>query len=232
MAKYLKLFMVALFATLTVSLTSCGDDEPSQGKEDKDYTLKINDVTYYYGCDYLWAGMSGMEMTELWSHFSTGTVNSQKVISLTLSAQNIPIKMFDEDGEAVVNQGASKMVRLFLDLSYFDPQTTKKGTELSIYCFSPNTDRWEYSQNNELWIENPQTDSREFNGGINSTTEGTVKFVSFQKDANEGMSDYLTLEFNNLTFYKKGAVQNNGFTPLDKSVKYVISGTVIFDSSI
>ena len=33
MAKYLKLFMVALFATLTFTLTSCGDDddEPSVG---------------------------------------------------------------------------------------------------------------------------------------------------------------------------------------------------------
>ena len=43
MAKYLKLFMVALFATLTFTLTSCGDDEPA-----KEQILQIDGVTYYY----------------------------------------------------------------------------------------------------------------------------------------------------------------------------------------
>ena len=47
MTKYLKLFMVALFATMSFTLTSCGDDEdePSGIKEQ---ILQIDGVTYYY----------------------------------------------------------------------------------------------------------------------------------------------------------------------------------------
>lgn len=45
MAKYLKLFMVALFATLTFSLTSCGDDdEPNASTTGT--SLTINGVKY------------------------------------------------------------------------------------------------------------------------------------------------------------------------------------------
>ena len=45
MAKYLKLFMVALFATLTFSLTSCGDDDEPNGDVSKSKiigTWKVN----------------------------------------------------------------------------------------------------------------------------------------------------------------------------------------------
>lgn len=52
MAKYLKLLMLAIFASLTFTLTSCGDDEPSGLKEQ---ILQINGVTYYYyGDSNLW----------------------------------------------------------------------------------------------------------------------------------------------------------------------------------
>ncbi|MDE6809957.1 MAG: hypothetical protein K2J42_07725 [Muribaculaceae bacterium] len=55
MTKYLKLFMVALFATLTVTLTSCGDDdEPSAGNidgtwmENSTHYIQFNSDKSYY----------------------------------------------------------------------------------------------------------------------------------------------------------------------------------------
>lgn len=56
MAKYLKLFMVALFATLTLTLTSCSndDDKPSAGniegtwKENSNHYVQFNSDKRYF----------------------------------------------------------------------------------------------------------------------------------------------------------------------------------------
>lgn len=50
MTKYLKLLMVALFATMSFALTSCGGDEPDDpngGEKDVQYTFKFNNSIYY-----------------------------------------------------------------------------------------------------------------------------------------------------------------------------------------
>ena len=55
MTKSLKLFMVALIATMTFTLYSCGGDEPDGGdKTGKivNYSFKFNDTPFYYGISY------------------------------------------------------------------------------------------------------------------------------------------------------------------------------------
>ena len=46
MAKYLKLFMVALFTTMSFALTSCGDDEDDDVSFGNRGTISINNVKY------------------------------------------------------------------------------------------------------------------------------------------------------------------------------------------
>lgn len=55
MKKYLYLFFVALFATMSFSLTSCGDDddEPNGGNDSKS-TFTINGTTFGTNDDWAW----------------------------------------------------------------------------------------------------------------------------------------------------------------------------------
>ena len=71
MAKYLKLFMVALFATMTFTLTSCGDDEdePSSGNQ-----IEINGKKWTVKNDYFvpmgfWMESADVMKAAFWNIF-------------------------------------------------------------------------------------------------------------------------------------------------------------------
>lgn len=230
MAKYLKLFMVALFATMTFTLTSCGDDEPDNPNGNgKDYSFEFNNTPYYYGCDYLWAGIDGMDMTELLSHFSQD--DDKEYTLITFTAQNTPFRMFDDKGEIITEQDATTLLKGTIFFEYFNPKSMNKGDKLRIhYTLRPDTEWDVYSY---LDFETVKTSDTE-RYGLNKETGGSVKFVSYEENIDDMGTDYLTLEFDNLTYYLHGdgtLTDGSMYYPLDKSQKGVINGKIVFSSS-
>ena len=92
MTKYLKLLTVALFATMSFALTSCGGDEPDDpngGEKDVQYTFKFNNKTYYYGYD--------VDYGIITLHQMGGFSLEKDYCFLAFEAQDVPIKT-DENG--------------------------------------------------------------------------------------------------------------------------------------
>lgn len=227
MARYLKLLMVALFATMTFTFTSCGDDEPDNPNGNgKDYSFEFNNTPYYYGCDYLWAGIDGMDMTELLSHFSQD--DDKEYTFLAIKAYDTPLRMFDENGEMVMEQDATMQLEGSFFVDYINPKSLKKGDILHIQTnLRPDT---EWDVYTTLKLENIKTSTSE-SFGRNEDVPGCIKFISFEEDVDDMGTDYLTLEFENMTFYRFTVSSDDGYYPLDKSKKGVINGKVVFSSS-
>ena len=98
MTKYLKLLTVALFATMSFALTSCGGDEPDDpngGEKDVQYTFKFNNKTYYYGYD--------VDYGIITLHQMGGFSLEKDYCFLAFEAQDVPIKTDENDWGGISN---------------------------------------------------------------------------------------------------------------------------------
>lgn len=212
MGKCLKLFMVALFATLTCALTSCSDDkdEPSNNNVGKQYSFNINDTPYYYGVDFGSEYMTGrFFLSEYW----LSNKESQKTVVLITYGQPTPIN-FDDTDDPFTESSDELTAYLQLALDYFDPNTTKKGVELSINnSISNYLDLYTVKYNEKYSII-----------ASLSKSEGKISFVSYEPKN----GDYeITVKLENLTFYERV----DGSDQVDMSKKYVINGEVTYPLS-
>ncbi|MDE5719277.1 MAG: hypothetical protein K2I34_00700 [Paramuribaculum sp.] len=227
MAKSLKLLMVALFATMSFTLTSCGDDdEPSM--DSKDYTFTIDDEVFYYGG----GPFPYWPETILETWYSPNDDGTE--IFFAITGQNAPLTP-NEVGIPMY-EGATKQAEIDLLISKFDPKTTKSGTVLNIYHIQ---DPWsEGSIRNRLAIHDCINNIRYATSAILSRdVDGVIKFISYEENKDEWGADYLTLEFENLTFYEEAErvydeSNDRWFTPLNKTKKHVVNGKIVFSSNL
>lgn len=226
----MKLLMVALFAAMSFALVSCGDDEPENPTDptnppgnvtNSDFTFKFNGETYYYGYSF---DMGFMTL----NHYAGLDVQKDYILLTLNHCQNKPYKLSNEglmypsqqDPNASVLDG-------FFHLEPFDLSTAKKGDKLHFMQLIRPTDN--YDVNNYLQFWEPGKDGAGKEYTFREDIVGTVEFVSYQKDDENGA--LLTLKFNNVTL--EWANQNNAYQDWDewkdKSTKAVINGTITFN---
>ena len=218
MAKYLKLFMVALFATMSFALTSCGDDDDEPDGPDKiestnsQYTFKFNNKTYYYGYK--------LNFANLFDLYQVGGYSLDDYSCfLSFGGQDTPLKYDKETGLLLSGQDASSDLDITINLDPFNPRTAKNGDVLSFkQAISSTGDRLNY-----IWYDeaaNNTSIQKLFT--LRSEDHGTVKFISYDKD-----EEILTLEFVNVKFdLYVGGYDYSDFA--DQSTQAVISGKVLF----
>ena len=230
MTKYLKLLTVALFATMSFALTSCGGDEPDDpngGEKDVQYTFKFNNKTYYYGYD--------VDYGIITLHQMGGFSLEKDYCFLAFEAQDVPIKT-DENGlTSGVDQDENSSLDCEFTLEYFNPRTAKKGDVLKfkqiIQSHRKDTDDPKY-----MFDFNNYTYYREADGDFNnpkiftwqSNAQGVVKFVSYTDDDDNGR-ERLTLEFVNVSMdLFIGDYDYSEYK--DRSNKGVFNGSISFQA--
>ena len=183
MKKYLKLLFVALFATMTLSLASCKDDndEPNGGgggSSLSNMTLQVNGETYYYG---RLAFDMGIVKSYQMGNYS---IKKDGTLSCGLVAVEKDMDYFEYLDGYMYGSNDAIFTSLGFDLEAFDLNTAKKGQTLKIkegggiYCNGVNRIyQWEFEK----------------------ISSGEVTFVSYQAPASEDDSDLLILELKNVT---------------------------------
>ena len=244
MAKYLKLFMVALFATMSFALTSCGDDDdgPNSGGNGGNstkgqYTFTFNGTTFYYGCDYVYPGMEFLG-TQSYIENNFDLNEKQGYCLLLINAQDTPVVYIDENGDYVFYNDRDCTARIegLFNLEYFNPKTAKKG---DVIAFRQAVRSQISGSSNPIYLldafnyVNYTSSSDNFHDEIvytwRETTGQTVKFVSYKEDPDMDQS-WITLEFNNLTLDIYQGDDYSGYPYQRKQA--VINGTLTFSSSI
>ena len=212
--------MVALFATMSFALTSCGDDDDEPDGPDKiestngQYTFKFNNKTYYYGYKF--------NVANLFDLYQVGGYSLDDYSCfLSFGGQDTPIKYDKETGVPMIPQNASSDLDITINLEPFNPRTAKKGDILSFkQRISSTGDTLNY-----IWYDEAANNtSTQKLFSLRSEDHGTVKFISYDKD-----EEILTLEFVNVKFdlLYVGGYDYSNFA--DQSTQAVISGIVLFD---
>lgn len=211
MAKYLKLFMVALFATLTLSLTACGgddDDEPdfpdNGGNSSSEVAFNLN------GKDYYWQG-DLFDLGELydpsydWGRLSVGTNanNEQYVLTMATAYSRKPKDRDDLHYSDDINSAL-----IAFEFKNFNWQTAKKGQVLEFNIVHRDSDDMWWGCEIEMGIHysNDSNIGQIYTWYGNNGVKGTAKFVSFKNNV-------VTIEFSNVTmtnydFYRYGEVKD------------------------
>lgn len=168
MKKYLYFLYVALFATMSLALTSCGDDdgddEPGAGSSSGSYsTFTINGVTKYFGFkDYDWT------FPEL--NYTSWTNTSDLQLDMSFYKTSSMLDDIYAEGGVTI---------LFED---FDPATTTKGSALDI------------AEGRYTWLE-ISSDPHDLYGGeiYDDIQSGKVTFVSY-----DATKEIVTIKFEKL----------------------------------
>lgn len=215
MAKYTKLFMAALFAAMSFTLTSCGDDDdedgPGTGNNFGDVAFTLNGQSYY------WEGnkydISMYDPSWDWGTFSVQTdYNGDKYIFTSAVGYNHPL--------AERGQADDADAHIMFSFKYFDWRNAQPGQSLEFWAEMRQSDKLWFgceisysasyisSNGNYMWV-NPN--------GI----KGTAKFVSFK----DGV---LAIEFTDVTMTN---VDYHWYGSVDDSripVTLTLNGTVPF----
>lgn len=214
MAKYLKLFMVALFATLTLSLTACGgddDDEPQigGGNGGGNYTFNANGKTYYYGIPF-----------GFWDQYSIGYFSIEDNY-YTLSVRGYDRQLTMDESLDLRNAYESNPftnIDLFITVNPFDLNKAKSGDPISIHR-TQTSQGYDVVSPLEFWKD--PTDNYMFYWG--QTPQGQISFVSFKDEV-------LTVNFKNCIFVP--VLSSNDLDDLREAnvpEKFTINGNVSFD---
>lgn len=245
MAKYLKLLFVAIFASMSFALTSCGDDDDDApnnpdnggGSTKGQYSFTFNGTTFYYGCDFVYPGMEFLG-TQSYIENSFDLNKSLDYCLLLINAQDTPVVYIDENGDFVSSYDRNYTANIegTFNLKYFNPKTAKKGDVLTFSqavrsdISGSNNPIYLLDASNHLYYRSSQDNFRsDIIYTWRSTTAQTVKFVSYKEDPDTDNS-WITLEFNNLTLdiYQGEDYSNH---PYQRN-QAVINGTITFSSSV
>ena len=200
MAKYIKLFIVALFASASFSLTSCSsDDDESEGFTNvSDIAFTLNDQPYY------WEGniydIPFYDPSSNWGDFYVGTdYKGDKYIAASASA----FSEQPQGGEYSENVSSAYISFAF---KYFDWKSAKAGQNIDFSIRFRDSDQTWLGCHIDLF--SPYSNTSQYYGWINNDgVKGTAKFISFKNDV-------LTIEFSNVMmtnddFHKYGDVDDS-----------------------
>lgn len=237
MKKYLKLLYVALFATLSLALYSCGDDkdEPSDPGNDghgtaaAQYSFTINGTRFYYGCSYTIEGMEDFgPMYKILATYSQDRNNDNTL--LLIDAQNTPLTV-NEIG-LPTEQDCTAEVEGQFELNYFDPKKARKGDILQFkqtvasHRKDSNDDKYLFDFSNFSYYYDHAADYNDRKLYTwRGEAKGTVRFVSYDEE-----NDFITLEFDNVTL---DVYQGYDYSDYPyKRNQLVYNGKIIFSSDI
>ncbi|MDE7413067.1 MAG: hypothetical protein K2N05_04655 [Muribaculaceae bacterium] len=232
MKKYFSLFFVALFATMSFSLNSCGDDKDDPdnpgGGNNGSYgeTFKVNGTPFYYARDYKIEGMEflGTKRTSL----ATYDVANDYVLLQFLDVQNTPLKIDDMGMMQPDKQDYTVRMDGILNLEKFNPEKAKKGEVLDFRQAvrsehkDSNDPKYLLDAFNYMHIYDEAANTS--NGKIftwRSKPQGNVRFVSYNAE-----NEYLTLEFDNLTLEVYQGSDYSGYPY--KANSLTITGNIVF----
>lgn len=189
--------MVALIATMTFTLYSCGSDEPDGGdKSGKviNYSFKFNDTPFYYGVSY---PALGWDETIYLAWASKMTDGYYYLQSFPI---NVPLEYFDYDKDEWIGEKETLSLHCQFNVKAFDPSKAKKGDVLKYDQLV--RDGWDDFNIIEVYAE-PDHNAGNAKYQWKATPVGAIKFVSYEKKYND-FDDLLILEFDNITMQLRG----------------------------
>lgn len=219
MKKYLKLLFVALFATMTLSLTSCNSDEPdgapSKGNLDK-YYFTVNGKKYYYAYDFYSMDYdinSGVVEFDETSRYEKDVIRcTVKGFNKVISFDDFAIDAFKPFKEG---SGITEFAGFNIYLDGFDYSTAKEGQELQITDFTTY-----YEAHSGIGInyvqKNGSLESISYGWPTQGSIKGKVTFVSYK-------DNYLTLKFDNIEMQEE---DGNSIATLSGTIVYNVGESV------
>lgn len=232
MKKYMKLLMVALFASLSFAMVSCGDDDDEPGapgsgvgggSEHGQYYFLFNGKKFYYGCDYTMEGFEWLgTMKGLGASFDLDASTKECFLLFTGYDKPLTYKEYLAGSADLEELGVKEYVDVAISLKNLNVHTAKKGDVIPFeHRFNSSGDAYNY-----LWYENfnnPQTVLYTWK----NESVGTVKFVSYIED--EDGDGYLTLEFVNVVMSMDS---DHDYSDYTKPNQAAISGTITFRAGL
>lgn len=208
MERYIKILFVALFATMSLSLTSCGDDndEPTdpnkEGNTSSEIAFNLNGKDYYWEGD-LWGLGELYDPSYSWGQLSISK-NSENEQYVYVIATAYSRKLKDLDDLHYGNDFNQTSIEFqFKDFNW---QTAKKGQTLEFDIVHRNSDdSWWGCQ---FGLMTPYSNIEQIYAWFGSEgIKGSAKFVSFKDNV-------VTIEFSNVImtnvdFQKYGEVDDN-----------------------
>lgn len=221
MKKYLKFLFVAFLAAMTMSLTSCKDnnDEPNKGGTPSNsnldsYYFTVNGEKFYYAIDYSSFMMDPELNSSVSQGFYPGQSNRNLVECYVKGFNKVP-KFDDLMGIFNLGGGITESALFSIYLEDFNFNNTKEGTNLEIADFVPENNIIHsrigliYYDETGKWQQNKDED---FQWTSRNNIQGKVKFVSYK-------NGLLTLKFEDI-------VMPN----INSNSSSTLSGTITFDT--
>lgn len=224
MERYFKLFIVALFATMSFALTGCGDDddEPNDPNDPNDpnngdntsseIAFNLNGKDYYWVGD-LWDMGSYYNPSSSWGSLSV--TNEQYVIAIA-TAYSRKLK----DSDDFYNSNDFNQASIVFQFKDFNWQTAKKGQELEFDIVHRNSDDMWWGC--EIGLMTPYSNIEQSYAWYGSNgVKGSAKFVSY-KD-NTVWIEFSNVIMTNDDFHKYEEVDDNNIP-----TTLTLNGTVPF----
>ena len=220
MKLYFKSLMVALIATMTFTLSSCGDDDDDAsingGNSSSVVAFNLNGKDYYWAGDLYGAG-EWYDPSSSWGTLSKETnANNEQYVSAIATAYSRKLK----DADDLHYSNDYNTATLQFGFKNFNWETAKKGQTLEFdVVHRSSDDSW---WGCEIGLMTPYSNVEQTYAWFgNNGVKGTAKFVSFKNDV-------VTIEFSNVVMTNEDLQRYGEVDNTNIPTTLTLNGTVAF----